>query len=166
MQSQLRPEYRRRIEIMLLADRGLTQAQICDQLGCSQDTARHWMMMAQTGQAHHWQESPIGRPKTVNKQYLARLKELVSHSPRDYDYPFQNWTAQWLSKHLAKEFQVQISDRHINRLLKQMGLSTKPQPAENPESGPPQHSQIIIRNLSSSSSPQLPDFELLPTPKF
>jgi len=57
----------------------------------------------------------------VNDQYLERLKELVSHSPRDYGYPFQRWTAQWLSKHL-KEFGIEVSDRHINRLLK-VGLS-------------------------------------------
>ena len=48
----------------------------------------------------------MGRPKTVNEQYCDRLKELVSHSPREYGYPFQRWTAQWLGKHLAKELGV------------------------------------------------------------
>ncbi len=96
LQVDLRPEYRRRIEIMLLADTGQSQAQICEALGCSQETARYWIAMAQAGLAHNWNDRPMGRPKAVNEQYLDRLKELASHSPREYGYPFERWTAQWL----------------------------------------------------------------------
>ncbi|MBW4433352.1 MAG: helix-turn-helix domain-containing protein [Pelatocladus maniniholoensis HA4357-MV3] len=125
LQTDLQPEYRRRLEIMLLADMGKSQAEICRILGCSQEMARYWIAMVQAGLAHQWNERPKGRPKTVNKQYLERLQELVTHSPREYGYAFTNWTAQWLSKHLAFELGIEISDRHINRLLKQKGLSTK-----------------------------------------
>jgi transposase len=72
-----------------------------------------------------WMSQSVGRPKTINDQYLDRLKELVSHSPKQFGYPFDRWTAQWLRKHLLQETGVAISDRHINRLLKQMGLSTR-----------------------------------------
>ncbi|MBE9011420.1 helix-turn-helix domain-containing protein [Pseudanabaenaceae cyanobacterium LEGE 13415] len=72
-----------------------------------------------------WESQPVGRPKTINDDYLARLKELVSHSPKQFGYPFERWTAHWLKKHLLQETGVAISDRHINRLLKQMGLSTR-----------------------------------------
>lgn len=120
-----RSEYRRRIEIMLLADAGKSQAQVCEELGCSQKTARQWIGMARKGKAHLWHELPIGRPYTVNDRYLRRLRELVTHNPQDYGYPFKRWTAGWLSKHLTDETGIQISDRHINRLLKEMGLSTR-----------------------------------------
>jgi hypothetical protein len=50
---------------------------------------------------------------------------LASHSPRENGYPFQRWTAQWLGKHLEKELHIKVSPQHINRLLKQMGLSTR-----------------------------------------
>jgi transposase len=123
--QDLRPEHRRRLEIMLRTEMGQSQAEICAALGCSQDTARYWMSVAQTGQIHNVYDNPIGRPKTINQQYLDRLKELVSHSPQDYGYSFRRWTAQWLRKHLAKEFAIEVSERHINRLLKQMGLSTR-----------------------------------------
>ena len=126
LQSDIRLEYRRRIEIMLLADRGQSQTQICETLGCSPETARYWITVAQIGQAHNWDTRPMGRPKTVNEEYLERLKELVSHSPRQYGYPFQSWTAQWLRKHLAEELDIEVSSCHINRLLKQMGLTTRP----------------------------------------
>lgn len=83
-------------------------------------------MIAQIGQAHKWSDRLMGRPKTVNEQYLARLKELVSHSPRLAGYSFEHWTAQWLSKHLVKELGIKVSSCHINRLLKEMKLSTRP----------------------------------------
>jgi len=125
LETDLRPEYRRRLEIMLLADTGQSQGQICKALGCSQEMARYWIAMAQTGNAHKWSDRPMGRPKAVNEQYLDRLKELASHSPREYGYSFERWTAQWLGKHLAKELGIQVSSCHINRLLKEMGLSTR-----------------------------------------
>jgi transposase len=156
LQDDLPEQYRQRIEIILLADEGKSQAQICQALRCSQGTARYWITLARAGQAHNWDAFPIGRPKNVNDQYLERLKELVSHSPRDYGYPFQRWTAQWLSKHLAKEFGIEVSDRHINRLLKEMGLSTrrKSDTAEKVmDAESTKDSTILIRDLQSSSSP-------------
>jgi Winged helix-turn helix len=68
---------------------------------------------------------PVGRPKTIDQNYLDRLKHLVSHSPKVFGYSFHRWTAYWLRQHLLAEFQVAVSERHINRLLRQMGLSTR-----------------------------------------
>ena len=127
LQADIRPEYRRRIQIMLLADEGQSQARICEALGCSQEMARHWMIMAQTGQAHLWSDRPMGRPKTVNQEYLNRLQELVRNSPRQYGYAFDRWTGHWLSKQLAKDLGIEITAGHVNRLLKQMGLSARSQ---------------------------------------
>ncbi|MEA5505596.1 helix-turn-helix domain-containing protein [Halotia wernerae UHCC 0503] len=151
LQTNLQPEYRRRIEIMLLADTGKSQTQICEILGCSQEMARYWIGLAEAGLAHKWHERPIGRPKIVNAQYIERLKELVSHSPRDYGYAFTYWTAQWLSKHLANELGITISDRHINRLLKQMGLSTKPKTSAQRKIDQNQDAGITICDLQSNS---------------
>ncbi|WP_366513694.1 helix-turn-helix domain-containing protein [Moorena sp. SIOASIH] len=189
LRADLPQHYRQRIEIMLLADEGKSQIEICQTLGCCPATARHWILMARTGMAHNWQNNPIGRPKAVNQEHLERLKELVSQSPKEFGYPFRRWTANWLSKHLAQEFGIEVSDRHISRLLKQMGLSTKGKP-RNPESKTtendtpsndkasnnssdrvaartehrvawPTANRIIIRDLQSASSADSP--ELLST---
>ncbi|WP_016950441.1 helix-turn-helix domain-containing protein [Anabaena sp. PCC 7108] len=153
LQSNIQPEYRRRIEIMLLADMGKSQSHICEMIGCSQEMARYWIGIAEAGMAHKWNERPIGRPKTVNHQYIERLRELVSNSPREYGYAFGYWTAQWLSKHLAKELGIEISDRHINRLLKQMGLSTKRKSSHQQTNTQTQDAGIKIGDLQSSSEP-------------
>ena len=123
--GDLPDRYHQRIEIMLLADAGKSQAQICSALACSQSTARHWIFMARTGMAHCWRENPVGRPKQVTDAYLERLRELVSQHPHDCGYSFERWSAKWLSQRLAREFGLSLSDRHVNRLLKQMGLSTR-----------------------------------------
>ena len=159
LREDLPDSYRQRIEIMLLADERKSQAEICQTLGCCAATARHWMHVARAGMAHQWQDCPIGRPKAVNDQYLERLKELASHSPRDYGYPFGRWTGQWLSKHLAKELGIDISDRNVNLLLKKMGLSTRPKSDSAPELTDletTKGSRITIGDLQSSSESELP----------
>ncbi|MFN6535938.1 MAG: transposase [Nostoc sp. EkiNYC01] len=153
LQKSLPESYRQRIEIMLLADEGKTQTQICQILGCCPATARHWTHIARTGMAHQWQDCPIGRPKAVSDEYLERLKELINSSPRDRGYSFRRWTTNWLGKHLAKEFGIEVSDRHLKRLLKQMGLSTRPK-ANNPQANSIEQatsSKILISDLKSAN---------------
>jgi transposase len=143
------PEYRQRIQIMLLADEGKTQSQICRILNCSQLTARHWIFVAKSGQAHKWQTQPIGRPKTVTADYLDRLKELISATPKELGYPFSRWTGQWLEKHLASEFDIVVSARHINRLIEQIEREVRSvdQPAHPPEVQPRSPHNLIIADL-------------------
>lgn len=125
LQADLPPEYRLRIEIMLLADTGHSQSQICAALGCAQETARYWIAMVQAGQAHKWNECSRGRPNIINEHFLNRLEELVKHDPRECGYPFSRWTGQWLAKHLAKELDITVSAGYVNMLLKEMGLSAR-----------------------------------------
>ena len=144
------PEYRQRIEIMLLADEGKTQTQICRVLSCSPLTARHWIFVAKSGQAHNWQTQPIGRPKTVTADYLDRLKQLMSASPKDLGYPFSRWTGQWLSKHLFQEFNIDVTARHINRLIEEMkiGLDNNSQSQQFDKSH-----QLVIADLYNVPKP-------------
>ncbi|MDF5706989.1 MAG: helix-turn-helix domain-containing protein [Nostoc sp. S4] len=139
--------YYQRIQIMLLADRGKSQTEICKTLGCSSATARYWIYIARSGMVDRWRDCPMGRPKIISEEYLERLKELVNHSPRDYGYGFRQWTANWLQKHLAKELGIEISDRHIKQLLKQMGLSTRSHHQKTENS-----SENILKNKISISN--------------
>ncbi|AFY31640.1 helix-turn-helix domain-containing protein [Calothrix sp. PCC 7507] len=162
LQENLSESYRQRIKIMLLVDEGKTQTEICQILGCCPATVRHWMHIARTGMAHQWQDCPLGRPKAINQEYLERLQELLSQSPRDYGYGFRRWTISWLRKHLAKELGIEVSDRHLKRVLKQMGLSTIPKPnlsgSENTEKSP--GTTILISDLTSENSLNHPEFFL------
>lgn len=125
LQTELHSTYQRRIMIMLLADEGLTKAEITRTLKCTFGTARYWMNQAKAGQTHKWQDCFRGRPKTVDTECLKFLEKLVQTSPHDYGYPFERWTGKWLSQHLKKELDIEVSSRHVNRLLKDMGLSAR-----------------------------------------
>lgn len=153
------PEYRRRIQIMLLADAGYSQAQICTELGCAHSTARYWIALAQAGNAHHWNDRPMGRPKTINPDFIERLRELATHSPRDYGYSFQRWTAAWLTKQLDKELGIKVSSRYISQLLKQMGLSTRAEQTISteaiPSAIPSTATRITIGNLQSTATTEI-----------
>ena len=163
LQEDLPDSYRQRIQIMLLASEGKSQAEICRALGCCPATVRHWMHIARSGLAHQWQDCPIGRPKAITQQYLTRLKELVKNSPRDYGYSFKRWTGSWLSKHLAKEFGVEVSGHHINRLKRQMGLSTPPQTsiASDSDNQNANSNRILITDLKSENTADSPEFLLV-----
>ena len=158
LHSDLSESYRQRIQIMLLADEGKSQTKICRTLGCCPATVRHWMHIARSGMAHQWEDCPIGRPKAVTQEYLARLKELVNNSPRDYGYSFERWTGSWLSKHLAKEFGVEVSGHHINRLKRQMGLSKKTSNSEDTDNQNANNNRILIADLKSENTANSPEF--------
>jgi transposase len=143
-----------RIKIMLLADEGKTQSEICRLLGCSTSTAGRWILFAKAQMAHQCIEMSAGRPKKATDEYKQRLQELVQSTPAEHGYGFRRWTADWLSKHLAEELGIVVGDRHISRLLKELGLSTFPQEklkTPNLEKG---GSKIIIRNLEIESEPE------------
>jgi transposase len=149
-QPDLPQRQRQRIQIMLMADQGKRHAEICQALDCCHATTRHWILMAQSGQAHNCYEQPMGRPKAISEAYMFRLKALVEEGPKAHGYTFRQWTASWLSKHLFKEFNIQVSDRHINRLLKQMGLSTRN--AAAPNVGLPEET-VLIEKTASDNNP-------------
>jgi transposase len=102
-----------------------------------------------------WDMQPIGRPKVITDEYITYLSNLVKQGPQAYGYPFKRWTAGWLRCHLAKELGIEVSDRHINRLLYQMGLSTRKiqtTPKQSDESN--RRSQILIQDLHPSAVPE------------
>lgn len=134
LQSKHFSSYHQRISIMILADQGKSQLEICSILGCCSATASHWMHIVKIGMSSEWKERPIGRPKVVKGEYIDRLQELLSNSPKIHGYSFDRWTLAYISKHLSKELGVVVSDRHLKRLLKKLGISTKSAPVSSGKS--------------------------------
>jgi transposase len=162
--KNLDQRHRRRLEIILRSHLGQSQVEICSALGCSKDMARYWMAIAKKPSIDSWQDTCVGRPKRVNDEYLQRLQELVTSSPKDHGYAFKRWTARCLSQHLSTELGIEISDRHVNRLLKQMGLSTKnsqhpasPANLDESSSSNSKPGRITIQDLNPSACSQLND---------
>ena len=147
--------YRQRLEIVLLTDKGKTQAQICRILGCSAATANRWMQLTKAGLAHQYLDYPVGRPKLITDEYVELLRELLQHSPQDYGYPFKTWTVGWLGKHIAKEKGIEVSHSHLKRVMRELGLSTRTKAQQSPSQS---RANISIADLPDSSI-QLDDTE-------
>jgi len=97
---------RKRIQIILFADEGKSQADIRKLLDCTAATASKWILIAESGKIDRWQKYRRGRPPKIDQTYLDRLRELISKSPRDFGYSFKRWSGVWLAQHLEKEFGV------------------------------------------------------------
>ncbi|WP_442948948.1 hypothetical protein [Nostoc sp.] len=65
---------------MLLFDAGQTQAQICEALGCSQETARYWIAIASSKQAHKWSNYSNHLGGCYNSAVLGRFALLSLNS--------------------------------------------------------------------------------------
>ncbi len=126
IQKELPNSYRQRLEIILLTDNGKTQAEICRITGCCASTASRWIQLTKVGMAHSYLDCPVGRPKIVTDEYIELLRELLQKSPRDYGYPFRTWTVNWLLKHVNKEMGIEVSKGSLKRVMRDLGLSTKP----------------------------------------
>jgi transposase len=123
--KELPNSYRQRLEIILLTDNGKTQAEICRIIGCCASTASRWIQLTKAGLAHNYLDCPVGRPKLVTDEYVELLRDLLQHSPRDYGYPFRSWTVSWLGKHITKEMGIEVSESHLRRVMRDLGLSTR-----------------------------------------
>lgn len=87
----------------------------------------------------------------MTSDYLDRLKELIDTNPKDLGYPFSRWTGQWLEKHLAREFNIVVSARHINRLIEKIETevrSIKQQQHPQDLNGRSRH--LVIADLGNS----------------
>jgi transposase len=150
----LPPAHRQRLEIVLLTDVGKTQAEICRSVGCSAATASRWMQLTRAGLAHQYLDYPVGRPKLITDEYIEFLRELLKHSPKDYGYPFKTWTVSWLGKHITKEKGIAVSQSHLKRVMRELGLSTRSKPQQSIKQST---ANISIADLADFS---LPDEEL------
>ncbi len=148
-------QIQQRIQIMLMADRGKSTAEICEELGCALVTAEYWANAVKAGEIDLWQSKPIGRPRKTDRNYIEQLQQLLSSSPRQYGYPFERWTIDWLRKHLAQTSGIVVSSRHLKRLLKELGLSTcKKSPTNRLRQI--KTKSIVVKDLAPSSIPSVP----------
>ncbi len=153
----LSPRDRTRVRIMLLCGQGKSQKQICDILNCAPVTARTWIHVVKSEQAHRWRDfCQDGRPKTIEDRHRDRLIALFKKSPRQVGFPFEKWTSTALQKQLFKEFEIKVSARHINRLLNEAGFSTRTPPKAKPKRTESAFdSKRLIRDLHDSSHSNL-----------
>ena len=91
----------RRCQCLLKSAAGLTPRQIQQQLGWTDQTVRN-AIRAFEQEGLGCLEAKSSRPKTVQKllagEKLEALKDLLHHSPRDFDLPTSRWTLEGVAQ--------------------------------------------------------------------
>lgn len=110
---------RRRCEMILLFDEGLSPPQIAQRVRLSDRTVRRTLDRYQAeGMAGLRDKSRPGRPARVTAAYLEQLERTVERQPRALGLPFSNWTSANLAAYMAQQSGVEIKARQMENYLK------------------------------------------------
>jgi len=112
------PQYRNRLDAMLLSDHGLPCERIARFLGVHADTVRLWLNdFRRFGfDGLNVGKSP-GRPLAVDAEGEACLRQALAVNPRALGYRFTRWTLATLAEHLYRQTHVRVSIAALSRTL-------------------------------------------------
>jgi transposase len=113
-------EYRRE-QAWTLKQQGWKQKDIAAALGVSEGAVSQWMVRGRLGELAA-RPAPGKRPK-LSQADKAALVELVQGGAVAAGFEGEVWTAGRVRQVIAQRFGVQYSERHVGRLLRQLGLT-------------------------------------------
>jgi len=117
--------------ILLNAD-GAKVPGIAGLLKRNSHTVRLWLKRyAEKGLPGLSREYSPGRPRDKKDLVKTHIREILSHSPQDYDYLDTVWTVPLIAHDLKKAKQIDASEDTVTRSLKEMGYTYK-RPSKRP----------------------------------
>lgn len=111
-----------RIQIVLLADKGLSQTAISQATGCSRswthEVLKRFVLQGVAALADRREDN--GQVK-LDEEFLSLLHDLVDASPRDHGFVRPTWTQELLVKAMHKEGGVKVHVGTMSRALAKIG---------------------------------------------
>jgi len=113
--------YRDRCRAVLWSDEGRSLGEIAGLLRVDPRTVGRWIQDYKRFGVKGLQvgKSP-GRPRLIDTEGEAALKEALRHNPRDLGYGFSRWTLETLSEYLYNAVHVQVSEDTVRKALKRL----------------------------------------------
>ncbi|MFQ5885237.1 MAG: helix-turn-helix domain-containing protein [Thermoplasmata archaeon] len=113
----------RRVQMILLHDRGETAKGIGEIVGCHPYTVSRWIHRFLEGGPHTLKDKPrSGRPPKATPQYLNLLLHEVRKSPMICGYQRTTWTSDILSEHMKRLTGIELKRDRILQLLRKHGI--------------------------------------------
>ncbi len=143
----------RRMLAIALVMEGASRTYAAEAGGMTRQTLRDWV--------HRYNEEGVaglrdrprpGRPPQLKEAQLERLDALVETGPDIAEHGVVRWRRVDLQAVIAKEFEVNLSERHVGRLLRQRGftrLSARPRHPKTDEGA-----QETFKKTSANRSPR------------
>lgn len=85
---------------------------------------------------------PPGRPSRLSQEQMEELKRDILTHPRKLGYVFSNWEGKSVSYHVKKKFNVNLSVRQAQRVLRKLGLTLQRPRYKFPKADPEQQEEF------------------------
>lgn len=119
--SATSPKVRDRSRAILWSQEGKTTGEIARLLGLNTTTPMRWIKdYLRFGFDGLIPETIPGRPRTVDAEGEAALRDALRKNPHDLGYPFTRWTTATLAEHLRSVIHAQVSPAAVGRALKRL----------------------------------------------
>jgi transposase len=120
------PQYRDRLDAVLLSDQRFSCERIALFLGKHSDTVRLWIRdyLRFGFDGLEVGKSP-GRPRTIDRDGESCLRDALAQNPRDLGYRFTRWTLATLAEHLSLNVHVRVSTPVMSKTLCRLGYNYK-----------------------------------------
>jgi transposase len=127
----------RRLLALALVMEGSTRTAAARSAGMDRQTLRDWVIRYNAEGVEGLRDRPRpGRPGQLSEEQLAELARLVEAGPDIDVHGLVRWRCVDLQEQIKQRFEVEISERHVGRLLKRLRftrLSVRPRHPEADE---------------------------------
>jgi len=108
----------------------VSQKQAAEIYGFSEGWASKWFnrlerLEKEPFEAVVYDEPRPGRPSKLSEEETQQFTDVVQQPPDDVGFDAPAWSVPLAREYLIQEFDVEYSDRHVRRLLREAGLSWK-----------------------------------------
>jgi transposase len=116
----------RRIHAILLNDDGLSSGDIAHVLAAPRSKVSQWLGdYEQFGLEALLEGQRSGRPAQLNPAQQQQLEDIIESGPQAYGFLSGVWNAPMVTRVLEEEWGIAYTDRHVRRLLHELGFSVQ-----------------------------------------
>lgn len=119
------PQYRDRLDAVLLSAEGWAISRIAKCFGKDYGTVRLWILDFNRLGFDGIKVIKHGAAPKIDADGEACLRQALSRNPRDLGYRFTRWTLPALAEHLYREVHVRVSAPTLSRTLRRMDYRYK-----------------------------------------
>ena len=122
--------YSHRLHVIILLLHGYPRKKIKELYGDSIRAIQYWWQQYNEFGVEGLRETPRpGRPAKITPSILAQLADDVRKNPAEFGYSQGYWDGVLLRHHLLKQYQMEVTVRHCQRIFHKLEFSLqKPRP--------------------------------------
>lgn len=141
----------RKLIIVRLSEKGLTQSEIADVVGCTQGLVSQVLQAYDEGGFDSLKSQvSSGAPSRLSQQDKEALKQHLTKGAKAYGFQDDLWTRKRVSVVIAQEFEVQYTLQHISNILAEVGYTL-----QKPTTKAPRKDEEKVKQWKEEELPKL-----------